>query len=192
MKTWFPESVHPEPIAKLKSVMPEIYAELAAIADRLERHFGDMQDIEFTVESGKLYILQTRNGKRTGRAAVKIAIDMMIEGLLTREEAVMRVTVDDIRGMLHKQLESPDAYHRSLRGLMRLRGLPGGKVFFNAGEALDQARKGVSVILVRPETSPDDIRGIAHGSRCPDSERRPDFPCRRCDPGDGQTLHLRR
>jgi pyruvate,orthophosphate dikinase len=151
----------PEPISRLKTVMPEKYAELVAIVERLERHFQDMQDIEFTIESGRLYILQTRSGKRTGQAAVKIAIDMVKEGLITPEAAVQRVTVDDMRGMLHKHLDSPVAAKPIARGLNAAPGAAGGKVFFDAGEALDQARKGFSVILVRPETSPDDIRGVA-------------------------------
>ncbi len=151
----------PEPISKLRQVMPAIYAELAAVAERLERHFTDMQDMEFTVESGKLYILQTRNGKRTGRAAVKIAIDLLNEGLITPEEAVMRVTVDDIKGMLHTQLGSTGGARPVAKGLSAAPGAARGKVYFTSSDAQDQYRKGVDVILVRPETSPDDIRGIA-------------------------------
>ena len=86
--------------------MPEVYAELEKVANKLESHFCDMQDIEFTVESGKLYILQARTGKRSGHAAVKISVDMVAENLITREEAIMRVTVDDIQGLLHKQLKA--------------------------------------------------------------------------------------
>jgi pyruvate, orthophosphate dikinase len=151
----------PEPITRLRTVMPEIYDQLSSISERLERHFADMQDIEFTVESGKLYILQTRNGKRTGRSAVKIAIDMVIEGLLTPEEAIMRVTVEDIKGMLHKQLGDTGEAQPIARGLSAAPGAACGRVYFTSNEAQDQFRKGVDVILVRPETSPDDIRGIA-------------------------------
>ncbi len=151
----------PETIAKLRTVMPEIYTELAAIADRLEKHFADMQDIEFTVESGKLYMLQTRNGKRTGRAAVKIAVDMVNEVLLTPAEAVMRVTVDDIRGMLHKQLGDIGTAKPIATGLSAAPGAACGKVYFTSPDAQIQFRKGVDVILVREETSPDDIIGIA-------------------------------
>ncbi len=151
----------PETIAKLRTVMPEIYRELAAIADRLEKHFADMQDIEFTVESGKLYMLQTRNGKRTGRAAVKIAVDLVAEGLLTPEEAIMRVTVEDIRGMLHKQLGDIGTAQPIATGLSAAPGAACGKVFFTSSDAQSQFRKGVEVILVREETSPDDIVGIA-------------------------------
>jgi len=151
----------PQPIAQLKSVMPEIYAELEGIARRLERHFCEMQDIEFTVESGKLYILQTRSGKRSGHAAVKIAVDMVNEDLITRDEAVMRVSVEDIRGLLHKQLKTPEKYQAIARGLNAAPGAASGKVVFDAAGALAQAKKGVPVILVRPETNPDDIQGIA-------------------------------
>jgi pyruvate,orthophosphate dikinase len=151
----------PIPIAKLRSESGELYQQLEDIAKRLEIHFCDMQDIEFTIESGKLFVLQTRNGKRTGRAAIKIAMDMVIEGLLTPEEAVMRVTVDNVRGVLHKQLDQSNVGQPLARGLNAAPGAAGGKIYFEAGEALDQARKGIPVILVRPETSPDDIRGVA-------------------------------
>jgi pyruvate,orthophosphate dikinase len=150
----------PQPLASLKSAMPEIYKELAAVAARLERHFCDMQDIEFTIESGKLYILQTRSGKRSGQAAVKIATDMVSEGIITQEEAVMRVTTNDIRGMLHKRLKG-DGYQPFVRGLNAAPGAAAGKIAFDALAALDMARRGERIILVRPETSPDDIQGIA-------------------------------
>ena len=151
----------PQPITKLKSEMPKIYDELDDITRKLEGHFCEMQDIEFTIESGKLYILQTRTGKRSGCAAVKIAVDMVSEGMVTRDEAIMRVSADDIRGLLHKQIKSPDSYQPIATGLNAAPGAASGKVIFNAAEALAQSKKGVHVILVRPETSPDDIQGIA-------------------------------
>ncbi len=151
----------PQPIKRLKSAMPEIYDELESIAQRLEKHFCEMQDIEFTVESGKLYILQTRSGKRSGHAAVKIAVDMVNENLTTRDEAIMRVSVGDIRGLLHKQLKTPDKYQPIAKGLNAAPGAASGKVVFNTSTALAQSKKGVPVILVRPETNPDDIQGIA-------------------------------
>jgi pyruvate,orthophosphate dikinase len=153
----------PQPLAALKSAMPAIFQELAAFADKLERHFCDMQDIEFTVESGKLYILQTRSGKRSGHAAIKIAVDMVNEGIITQEEAVMRVTTNDIRGMLHKRLKGDD-HLAFVRGLNAAPGAAAGKVVFNAHDALAMARKGERIILVRPETNPDDIQGIAAAS----------------------------
>ncbi|MFC1990592.1 pyruvate, phosphate dikinase [Chloroflexota bacterium] len=151
----------PKPISKLKSVMPEIYAELENIVSRLETHFCDMQDIEFTVESGKLYILQTRAGKRSGHAAVKIAVDMVKESTITQQEAIMRVTPGDIQGLLHKQLKTPDAYSPLAKGLNAAPGAAGGRVVFDVMEAIARSKKGIPVILVRPETSPDDIQGIA-------------------------------
>lgn len=151
----------PKPISTLESTMPEVYAELEKVANKLESHFCDMQDIEFTVESGKLYILQARTGKRSGHAAVKISVDMVAESLITREEAIMRVTASDIQGLLHKQLKTPEVYHPLAKGLNAAPGTAGGKVVFDAIEALAQSKKGVKVILVRPETNPDDIQGIA-------------------------------
>jgi pyruvate,orthophosphate dikinase len=150
----------PEPISALKSVLPQVFAELQEIADRLERHFCDMQDIEFTVESGKLYILQTRTGKRSGYAAIKIATDLVSEGIITRQESIMRITVNDIRGLLHKRLTA-NSYKPFARGLNAAPGAAAGKIVFDAHDALAMARKGVPIILVRPETNPDDIQGIA-------------------------------
>lgn len=151
----------PEPIATLKLIMPEIYTELAQVAAKLESHFREMQDIEFTVESGKLYILQTRTGKRSGGAAVKIAIDQVAESLITREEAIGRITVADIRGLLYKQIKTPESYQPVGKGLNAAPGATSGKVVFSAPEALVQSKAGIPVILVRPETSPNDIQGIA-------------------------------
>ncbi len=151
----------PRPVAELRAAMPQVYDELEEIANRLERHFCDMQDIEFTVESGKLYILQTRSGKRSGSAAVKLAVDMVSENLVTREEAIMRVSVSDIQGLLHKRLQAPAAYPVLAKGLNAAPGAAGGRVSFDPTEALAHSKKGIQVILVRPETSPDDIQGIA-------------------------------
>jgi len=151
----------PRPVSELQAAMPEVYAELQEIADHLERHFCDMQDIEFTVESGKLYILQTRSGKRSGPAAVKLAVDMVAENLVTREEAVMRVSVNDIQGLLHKRVKTPEAYPVLARGLNAAPGAAGGRVCFDPADALAHSKKGIPVILVRRETSPDDIQGIA-------------------------------
>ena len=151
----------PEPIATLKSVMPDIYDDLKEVAERLERHFCDMQDIEFTVESGKLYILQTRAGKRSGYASVKITVDMVTEGLITREEAIMRISVEDIRGLLHKQIKTPSTFTPLAKGLNAAPGAAAGKVVFDTLEAVSMSTKGIPIILVRPETSPDDIQGIA-------------------------------
>lgn len=151
----------PEPVATLKSVMPTMYTELEAFGRKLERHFCDMQDIEFTVESGKLYILQTRSGKRSGRAAVKIALDMMNEGIITQEEAILRVTVDDLNGLLHKQLKKASEHRPLIKGLNASPGAACGRVVFDTAQAIAESKRGIGVILVRPETSPDDIQGVA-------------------------------
>lgn len=151
----------PEPIATLKLIMPEIYTELEQVAANLESHFCEMQDTEFTVESGKLYILQTRTGKRSGGAAVKIAIDQVSDGLITREEAIGRITVDNIHGLMYKQLKTPESYQPVGKGLNAAPGVTSGKVVFSSPEALTQSKAGIPVILVRPETNPNDIQGIA-------------------------------
>jgi pyruvate, orthophosphate dikinase len=151
----------PEPIASLNASMPEAYAELVRITNKLERHFCDMQDLEFTIESGKVYMLQTRNGKRSGNAAIKIAVDMINEGLISREEAVQRITVDDIRQILHKRIKNPEKYKPLVKGLNAAPGAASGKVIFDTQQAVEKGRQGIPVILVRTETSPDDIHGIA-------------------------------
>jgi pyruvate,orthophosphate dikinase len=151
----------PEPVSRLKILMPDIYEELEQIADKLEKYFFDMQDMEFTIESGKLYMLQTRNGKRAGNAAVKIAVDMISEGLITRDEAVMRVTPADIGMVLHKRIRDTAGLKPLVKGLNAAPGAASGKVMFDTVEAAALAKKKVNVILVRIETSPDDIQGIA-------------------------------
>ena len=151
----------PEPIAALKKSMPKIYKELEIISENLEQHFGDMQDMEFTVESGTLYMLQTRTGKRTGPAAIKVAVDMVHEKLITEEQAIKRVSVEDIQGLLHKRIKDPQQYKPLTRGLNAAPGAAFGKVVFTAEDAVARAEKGQQVILVRPDTSPDDIHGIA-------------------------------
>ena len=151
----------PTPIATLRQQMPGVYAELEEVAHNFEKHFHDMQDIEFTVEAGKLYILQTRSGKRSGPAAVKLAVDMVGEGLLSREEAILRVTPEDMKALLHKRLQSPEKAQELTRGLNASPGAASGIVVFDPAEAAETANNNVSVILVRPETSPDDIQGIA-------------------------------
>jgi len=151
----------PSPIGVLHSLMPEVYSELEAAARTLEDHFSDMQDIELTVESGKLYIFQTRAGKRSGQAAVKIAVDMATEGLISREEAITRVTAEDLKTLLHKRIKLPEQFQPLARGLNAAPGAAVGKVVFHPVEVLAWAKKNERVILVRPETSPDDIQGIA-------------------------------
>jgi pyruvate, orthophosphate dikinase len=151
----------PESISKLKKDMPKAFNELNKIAGMLEKYFRDMQDIEFTIESGRLFILQTRSGKRSGHAAIKIAVDMVKEGIITREEAVMRVGISDIEGMLHKKIKKEWDIKPIAKGLNAAPGAVSGRVYFSSEEALVESKKGIPVILVRPETSPDDIQGIA-------------------------------
>ncbi len=150
----------PKKITALKEEMPEVYRELIKIAQRLEKHYRDMQDIEFTIEKGKLYLLQTRAGKRTARAAVKIAVDMVKERLITREEAVLRVDPHVLNQLLHPVISIDAEYTPLAKGLGASPGAAVGKVVFSADAAVEWAAKGEPVILVRKETSPEDIHGM--------------------------------
>ncbi len=144
----------------MEEAMPEAYAELARVFDQLERHYRDMQDIEFTVERGKLWMLQTRSGKRTAKAALKIAIDMANEGLITREEAILRVDPSALDQLLHPTLD-PDAPRDVLtKGLPASPGAASGIAVFDSDTAEKRAAAGEAVILVRVETSPEDIHGM--------------------------------
>ncbi|MFQ5711585.1 MAG: pyruvate, phosphate dikinase [Candidatus Geothermarchaeales archaeon] len=150
----------PMSVADLREDHPELYRELSEAAERLEKHYRDMQDIEFTVERGTLYILQTRTGKRSAAASVKIAVDMAKEGIIDKREALMRVDPKQIEGMLHKQVD-PKAKRRIIaKGLPASPGAAVGEVVFEPDEAEKRAKEGAKVILVRPETTPDDIHGI--------------------------------
>jgi pyruvate, orthophosphate dikinase len=150
----------PRPIGELAESMPEVYEELMMIAKRLELHYKDMQDIEFTVEQGKLYILQTRNGKRTAQAAVKIAVDLVNENVITREEALMRIEPEMIERLLHRQFAELGERKPWVKGLPASPGAATGRIVFSADDAERWAKAGEAVILVRPETTPDDIHGI--------------------------------
>jgi pyruvate,orthophosphate dikinase len=144
----------------LEAAMPEAYAELVAIYQKLEKHFRDMQDIEFTIQAKKLYLLQCRTGKRTGRAAVRIAVEMVKEGLINEREAVLRVDPSSIDQLLHPSID-PAAHKKLLaRGLPASPGAASGAVVFTADEAERRAGQGKAVILVRAETSPEDIHGM--------------------------------
>jgi len=150
----------PLPIAQLKDAMPAVYDELFEITTNLEKAYKDMQDIEFTIERNKLYILQTRNGKRSAGAAVKIAVDMVNEGLIDRKTAVGRVTPDQVEMLLHRQVD-PKAENEVLaKGLPASPGAGVGIVCFDADDAVELAKSGKKVILARPETCPDDIHGL--------------------------------
>ncbi|RAN38267.1 pyruvate, phosphate dikinase [Hyphomonas pacifica] len=150
--------------APLEEAMPEVYTQLRDVANTLEQHYKDMQDLEFTVEDGRLYMLQTRNGKRTAAAALKIAVDMAREGLVTEEEAVLRLEPSQLDQLLHPTISEEAARDVIITGLPASPGAAVGKVVFESDEAWDMAEKGEDVILVRIETSPEDIKGM-HASR---------------------------
>ena len=152
----------PEPIDKLEEVMPEIYNQFVEIAEKLEKHYKDMQDMEFTIEKGKLYMLQTRNGKRTATAALKIAVDLVNEGLITKEEALLQIDPKQLDVLLHPAFE-PNALKAAkpiAKGLPASPGAATGHIYFTAEAAAEAAKNGDKIILVRQETSPEDIEGM--------------------------------
>ncbi|MEM9972054.1 MAG: pyruvate, phosphate dikinase, partial [Pseudomonadota bacterium] len=150
--------------APLEEAMPDVYAELVKVAEKLEAHYRDMQDLEFTIEDGRLYMLQTRNGKRTAGAALKLAVDMAREELITKEEAILRLDPAQLDQLLHPAI-APDAERDVVvRGLPASPGAAVGKVVFDSDEAARLADTGEDVILVRVETSPEDIHGM-HAAR---------------------------
>ena len=153
----------PSKIDQLKQDMPEVYNQFATIAQNLENHYKDMQDMEFTIENGKLYMLQTRNGKRTAAAALKIAVDLVDEGMITEDEAVLRVDPKQLDALLHPQFDAKalKAATPVGAGLAASPGAACGKVVFTAEDAKEWADKGEKVVLVRLETSPEDIEGMA-------------------------------
>jgi pyruvate,orthophosphate dikinase len=150
----------PLPISSLEQDMPIVYQQFVSISQLLEKHYRDMQDIEFTVERGKLYILQTRNGKRTAAAAIKIAVDMVHEGLITKEEAMLRVDAKQINQVLHPRIDTTVKLDVIATGLPASPGAASGSVVFDADEAEKLGKEGQKVILVRTETTPDDIHGL--------------------------------
>ena len=150
----------PQPIATLEDDMPEVYRQFAETCRHLEQHYKDMQDIEFTVERGKLFILQTRTGKRTAQAAVQIAVEMVEEGIIDRKTALLRVDPDQLNQLLHRRIDEKAERMLLTKGLPASPGAATGQVVFDADEAEQLGNKGKKVILVRPETTPDDIHGI--------------------------------
>ncbi|MDH3540384.1 MAG: pyruvate, phosphate dikinase [Acidimicrobiia bacterium] len=150
----------PEPISHMESVFPEAYAELSEIAGVLERHYRDMQDLEFTVESGKLWMLQTRAGKRTGRAAIRIAVDLVGDGLINQEEAVVRIGPDQLEQLLHPVVDPAAEFVVLAEGLPASPGAVSGRVVLTADDAVEMAETGEPVVLVRLETNPDDFHGM--------------------------------
>jgi pyruvate,orthophosphate dikinase len=150
----------PEPIDELAREFPAIYEQFVEIAERLEKHYREMQDIEFTIEKGRLFILQCRAGKRTGVAAVKIAVDMVNEGLITKEQALTRVAPEALEQLLHPRIKSTGEAKPIAKGLNAGPGGASGRVAFDSKTAIAMAEKGESVILVRKETNPDDLGGM--------------------------------
>ena len=153
----------PQKLSELEKTNKPIYDELCQIRDRLEKHYRDMQDMEFTIEEGKLFMLQCRNGKRTGAAAIKIAVDLVNEGLITKEEAILRVEPEQLNQLLLPQLDK-EAVKKATEIAAGLNASPGagcGQIVFTADEAEAWAKEGKKVLLVRKETSPDDIAGMA-------------------------------
>jgi pyruvate, orthophosphate dikinase len=152
----------PRPISELQEAMPEVYDRFIDIAGILEKHYKDMQDLEFTIEKGNLYMLQTRNGKRTAMSAINIAVDMVNEGLITKEEAVMRVEPEQLDQLLHPTFE-PKALKNArvlAKGLPASPGAASGKVYFSPEDVVKAVNDGEKAILVRQETSPEDIEGM--------------------------------
>jgi pyruvate,orthophosphate dikinase len=150
----------PEPIARMAEQLPQAYEELVATVERLEQHYGDMQDIEFTVERGSLYLLQTRSGKRTAAAAIRIARELESEGVIDRDEAVMRVDPNQLDALLHPRIDPAASYEPLARGLNASPGAAVGAAVFDADTAERRGLAGDKVILVRWETAPDDIHGL--------------------------------
>jgi len=150
----------PLKIEELKEKYPELYRQLEEVAEKLERHYKDMQDTEFTVERGKLYMLQTRAGKRTALAAVKIAVDMVKEGLISKEEAILRIEPQHVEQLLHPQVDPRAKVQVIAKGINASPGAAVGKAVFDSKRAKELGEKGQKVILVRPETNPDDVGGM--------------------------------
>lgn len=153
-------TVEDKPGASMQERLPDAYSVLMRLADDLEQHFGDMQDVEFTVENGKLWLLQTRAGKRTATAAIRIAIEMANAGVITRQNALMRVDASSLDQLLHPAIDPKAKRNILARGLPASPGAASGQIVFSSADAVAAKAEGKSVILVRPETSPDDIHGM--------------------------------
>jgi pyruvate,orthophosphate dikinase len=156
----------PEPLATLKARAPQVYEELGAIKDRLEGHYRDMQDLEFTIQEGTLYLLQTRSGKRTATAAVRMAVEMVREGLIDKDTALLRVEPGRLNELLHPIFDPTDKARAIAKGRLLAKGLPAapgaavGRVVFDTDRAVEWAKGGQKVVLVRSETSPEDVAGM--------------------------------
>jgi len=150
----------PQPINSLKDEMPAVYKELKSITGKLEKHYRDVQDFEFTIQEGKLYMLQTRTGKRTVQAALQIAVDMVKEKLITKDEALMRIDPAQLDHLLHRRIDPDAKYEVIAKGLQASPGAASGAVYFNSEDVVKAAKNKIKAILVRQETNPDDIEGM--------------------------------
>lgn len=152
----------PQPISSLHETLPEVYDQFVKIAQTLEDHYADMQDMEFTIEGGKLFMLQTRNGKRTAPAALKIAVDLVKEGKLTKEQAILKVEPQQLDSLLHPQFEAKALKSAKpiAKGLPASPGAASGAIYFTAEDAIAAKERGEKVVLCRQETSPEDIEGM--------------------------------
>ncbi|MDX9917144.1 MAG: pyruvate, phosphate dikinase [Gudongella sp.] len=152
----------PESISELENVMPEVFEEFRKVTNILESHYHDMQDIEFTIEKGKLFMLQTRNGKRTAQAAINIAVDLVKEGKISKEEAMMRIEPNQLNQLLHPAFDTAKLEESEViaKGLPASPGAASGKIYFHAKDVVDAVARGEKAILVRQETSPEDIEGM--------------------------------
>jgi len=181
----------PQPIDKLKTVNPEAYESFVTYANKLEKYFKDMQDLEFTIEKGKLYILQTRNGKRAAEAALKIAIDLVEEKLITEKQALLRLDAKQLDQVLHPNFDQESLKKAKIiaTGLPASPGAATGKVVFTAKRAVELKKEGEKdLILVRNETSPEDIEGMHSCERSFNCKRRYDFTCSCCSKRYGNLL----
>ncbi len=154
----------PEPIEAMREKLPEAYEQLVETLERLEAHYRDLQDIEFTVEEGQLYLLQTRTGKRTAAAALRVAVEMVDEGLISRDEAVARIDPGQLDQLLHPMIDPSAEVEVATRGLNASPGAASGAIVLDADTAEERGKAGEDVILVRWETTPDDIHGLIHAS----------------------------
>ncbi len=152
----------PKTMDVLKEEMPSVYEKFYNLAMKLENHYKDMQDMEFTIEEGKLFMLQTRIGKRTSKAAIKIAVDQVKEGLITKEEAILRIKPEDLSGLLHKTFNEEDAKKHTIigRGLKASPGAGKGSIYFSAKDAIEAKNRGENAVLIRLETSAEDVEGM--------------------------------
>ncbi len=154
----------PEPIDAMREKLPEAFGQLVETLERLEAHYRDLQDIEFTVEEGPLYLLQTRTGKRTAAAALRVAVEMVEEGLISRDEAVARIDPGQLDQLLHPMIDPSADVEVATRGLNASPGAASGAIVLDADTAEERGKAGEDVILVRWETTPDDIHGLIHAS----------------------------